>query len=52
MIKLVCFLGLSWFSLTCIAGELMRDAYIAEVANTYSNGAGFAVRMNGGTGIY
>jgi predicted dinucleotide-binding enzyme len=46
-IPLLCFFG----SGACIAGELIRDAVIVEVANTYSGGADFAIRVEGGTGV-
>ncbi len=38
-------------SSTVIAGELVRDATIIEVANTSYGGADFAVRVSGGTGV-
>jgi hypothetical protein len=33
------------------AGELIRDATIVEVANNYSGGAEFAIRLSGGVGV-
>ena len=33
-----------------MAGELIRDATIIEVANTNNNGADFAIMLQGGTG--
>jgi len=36
---------------TCVAGELIKNALIVEVANTSQGGADFAVRLEGGTGV-
>ncbi len=44
-------LAVCLFSIPAYAGELVRDAIVVEVANTYNNGADFAVRLEGGTGI-
>jgi len=44
-------LAVCLFSIPAYAGELVRDATVVEVANTNSNGADFAVRLEGGTGI-
>ncbi len=38
-------------SLNTNAGELIRDATVIEVANTASNGADFAVILQGGIGV-
>ena len=38
------------FSCSCLAGELLRDATIIEVASTYF-GADFAIKISGGSGI-
>jgi hypothetical protein len=46
-LSLSCLLGYN----TCIAGELIRDAMIVEIANTYAAGADFAIRVEGGTGV-
>jgi hypothetical protein len=35
----------------CLAGELVRDASVIEVANTNNGDASFAVRVEGGTGV-
>ena len=37
-------------SCTCLAGELILDATLVEVANAYG-GASFAIKPTGGTGI-
>ena len=47
VVPFLCFFGPG----ACIAGELIRDAVIVEVANTYNGGADFAIRVEGGTGV-
>lgn len=44
-----CLLSLTFTAVQ--AGELVRDAMIAEVSNTNNDDASFAIRIEGGTGV-
>ena len=42
---------LSFAPIVCLAGELIRNATVLEVANSYGGGADFAIKVTGGTGV-
>ena len=47
----VSLLALAVLATDAYSGELVRDAYVTEVANTNNNGADFAIILTGGTGV-
>jgi hypothetical protein len=51
MIKKVLLAILIGIPVSANSGELIRDATVIEVANTNSNGADFAVILQGGVGV-
>ena len=51
MFRLLFATVLCFATLTCQAGELLRDGTVVEVANTYGGAADFAIRVTGGTGV-
>jgi len=51
MKTLVFILVVCLFPVHAYAGELIQGATVVEVANTYNNGADFAIKVEGGTGV-